>query len=275
MINTNPKVFSRREGTKNQHRPLWELLVCCAFLTMAPYEASAGRFWDLPQLPAAHEYGDILIDRLSTRNKVKPVFFSHWKHRTKYTCRVCHWELDFAFKVGGTEITESNNRNGLYCGACHDGTLAFGHTEGNCQRCHTGSKVSDIEKFTELRDGLPKSKYGNKINWVAAIRTRRIKPAYSIFKPAEKPMDFRKKLELQADWLYVSPAYFRHDIHVQWLDCGTCHPDIFNIKKKATKHFSMKYILEGKFCGVCHLKVATPIDACSTCHPAIADQKMN
>jgi c(7)-type cytochrome triheme protein len=234
--------------------------------------ADDGAFWNLPKLPPFQEYGDILIDRLSTDNGVKPVFFSHWSHRAKYTCRVCHWELDFAFEVGGTEMTESDNRNGLFCGKCHDGKLAFGHDAENCQRCHTGSKDSDPEKFNQLRDNLPKDKFGNGINWSAAIKTGRIEPLYSIFKPTEAPLEFKKILELKAEWPFVPPALFPHDVHVRWLDCGSCHPDIFNIKKKGTKHFLMRYILEEKFCGVCHLRVAFPMDNCQRCHPAFKNK---
>ena len=252
--------------------PGFLLAVLLVFVGSVPVFASSSAFWQLPPLPPAHQYGDILIDRSATKNGVEAVFFSHWSHRAKYTCRVCHWELDFAFKNGTTEMTESDNRNGLYCGKCHDGKVAFGHTKGNCQRCHAGRITSDEGKFSKLRAGLPKDKFGNEINWAAAIRTERIKPLYNIFKPEETPLSFRKKLELKAEWQYVPPAIFPHDVHVKWLDCGSCHPDIFNIKKKTTKHFEMKYILEEKFCGVCHLRVAFPMDNCKRCHPAFKNE---
>jgi c(7)-type cytochrome triheme protein len=247
-------------------------MVVFVVVLTGPGAVFAGMYWDLPLLAKPHEYGDILIDRLSTKNEVKSVFFSHWSHRVKYTCRVCHWELDFAFKVGGTEMTESDNRNGLFCGKCHDGKVAFGHTELNCQRCHTGRKASSFEKFTELQDNLPKDKYGNGIDWATAIGYGQISPLYSIFKPEEEPLKFRKNLELEAEWNYVPPAFFPHDVHVRWLDCGSCHPDIFNIKKKTTKHFQMNYILDEKFCGVCHLRVAFPIDDCRRCHPGLKEE---
>jgi c(7)-type cytochrome triheme protein len=253
-------------GGGAQHLPKLLLLLT---LLSGSEAVAAGTFWNLPPLPPPQEYGDLLLDRLATANEVKPVFFSHWSHRTRYTCRVCHWELDFAFKVGGTEMTEADNRNGLFCGKCHDGKVAFGHDEGNCQRCHTGKKVANLEKFTELRNQLPRDKYGNGINWAAALRTERIKPLYSIFKPEEKPLEFRKRLMLEAEWAYVPPAYFSHEVHAGWLDCGSCHPDIFKIKKKTTEHFLMQYILEEKFCGVCHLRVAFPMDNCQRCHPAL------
>ena len=248
------------------------LLTVLLVFASGPVSASDSAFWQLPSLPEPHQFGDILIDRTATKNGEKAVFFSHWTHRAKYTCRVCHWELDFAFKKGETEITELDNRNGLYCGKCHDGKVAFGHTEVNCQRCHTGRIGTNKEKFSKFRAGLPKDKFGNKINWSAAIRLERIKPVYSIFKPEETPLLFRKNLELKAEWAFVPPAFFPHDVHVKWLDCGSCHPDIFNIEKKATKHFEMRYILEEKFCGVCHLRVAFPMDNCKRCHPAFKSE---
>jgi len=87
-----------------------------------------------------------------------------------------------------------------------------------------------------------------------------------------KPTDditFDKALLLQSEMHNIPPAIFPHTPHMQWLDCNNCHPDIFNIKKKTTKHFAMARILEGEFCGVCHLNVAFPMDGCKQCHPGM------
>jgi len=98
-----------------------------------------------------------------------------------------------------------------------------------------------------------------------------IKPRQSMLDAQYAPIAFDKNLSLEAKWRYVPPAIFPHDAHKQWLDCSNCHPDIFNVKKKTTEHFEMKYILESKFCGVCHLKVAFPLNDCKRCHPAMKD----
>ena len=209
------------------------------------------------------------MDRVSSDAQVKPVFFSHWRHRIKYSCRVCHFELDFAFANGDTEITEEDNKNGLYCGACHDETIAFGHTKKNCDKCHTGKIVSHEKEYTDFLMKVKPAPFGNKLNWVDAVEAGIINPVYSIYNKDEEPLEFDKKLELQANWAMVPPAYFDHKTHTRWLDCANCHPDIFNVKKKTTKHFAMKYILEDKFCGVCHLRIAFPLDDCTGCHPAI------
>jgi len=241
------------------------LVILTAFMLLSESVFGGNKF-DLWPLPSPEEYGNIIIDRTSRQNNVKPVTFSHWLHRTRHTCRVCHFELGFEFNVSSTEITEEDNKNGLFCGACHNGKIAFGHTEGNCEKCHNNDISYGSEKFPELRSRLPKAKYGNEIDWSKALKDGAIKPKYSIYKD-EKPLDFDKLLELRAEWGGISPAVFPHAAHVQWLDCANCHPDIFNIKKKTTKHFEMKYILDKKFCGVCHLSVALPIDNCKGCHP--------
>jgi c(7)-type cytochrome triheme protein len=192
---------------------------------------------------------------------------------------VCHFELGFAFDVNKTEITEEDNRNGLFCGTCHNGKTAyngktaFPHTEEYCDRCHTGTVDVGREKFADLTETLPKELFGNKIDWGKAIGEKYITPLYSIFREKEKPLPFDKLLWLEATWNFIPPAYFPHKEHIQWLDCANCHPDIFNIRKKTTKSFAMQYILEKKFCGVCHLKVAFPLDDCNGCHPKISREK--
>lgn len=234
------------------------------------WQAHAAKIFDLPPLPPASEFGNLLIDRTSEANGQKPVGFYHWTHRMKYSCRVCHYELDMAMETNATGITEEANRRGEYCGACHDGEIAFGHTEENCGKCHSGDIEGPKDRFKKLKK-LPKAPYGNKIDWVEARNKGMISPVLSILDPHYRPMPFVDSLELEAAWTLIPPAHFRHGEHLKWLDCANCHPDIFKIKKKATQHFLMKHILEGKFCGACHLKVAFPLNNCKRCHPDMRD----
>lgn len=247
---------------------LKSILFVALFLSLLPCSVSANRkYFDNLADPCPYDYGDILMDRKSSSANVKPVFFSHWRHRIKYSCRVCHFELDFAFKKGQTEISEEDNKNGLYCGACHDGTVAFGHTKENCKKCHTAKIISHEKEYNDFLKTVKQAPFGNELDWVEAVESGKINPVYSIYNKDDKPLEFDKKLELAADWGFIPPAYFDHKTHTRWLDCGNCHPDIFNVKKKGTKHFSMKYILDDKFCGVCHISIAFPIDDCKRCHP--------
>lgn len=235
-------------------------------LLLAADVAWAFNPWKFPPLPPPNQYGSVLIDRTSTANNILPVGFSHLSHRLRYTCRVCHAELDFAMVVNKTEITEEGNRQGEYCGACHNGKTAFGHTEAHCQKCHSGDIRVGESAFAQL-GRLPRAPFGNKIDWVSALDSNLIQPQKSLFDPDYQPLTFNKKLSLESRWTGTPPAIFPHEQHKQWLDCSNCHPDIFNIKKKTTQHFEMIYILQRKFCGVCHMNVAFPLDDCKRCHP--------
>lgn len=219
----------------------------------------------LPPLPRREAYGNVRIDRTTSTGEVKPVTFSHWSHRMRYTCRVCHLELDFSFQRNGTEITEEANRQGHYCGACHDGKTAFGHTAGNCDKCHSGeAATAGVAKL----ESLPWSVYGNGVNWTRALASEAIKPVGSLSGDFQ-PIQLDRTLTIEADWNFVPPAIFPHAEHERWLDCANCHPSIFNVKKKSTQQFSMQHVLAGEFCGTCHRRVAFPLHDCLRCHPTM------
>lgn len=221
----------------------------------------------------AYNYGNFLISRTSESHSVKPATFSHWIHRQKHTCRVCHFELEFNMKVNTTIITEAENKAGKYCGAngCHDGKTVFGHEKPHCDKCHNGDRSYGKEKFSDL-SRLPKTNFGDGINWVKALEKKLIKPLnYLSIKTSDDPI-FDKSITLEAEWPNIPPAVFSHKTHNQWLDCNNCHPEIFNIKKKATKHFEKISILNGEFCGACHLNVSFPLNDCDRCHPKVIEQ---
>jgi len=239
--------------------------ILCGFYFLTPV-LCRGHF-DIPPQAPANIYGNILIDRNSTKNGKKPVVFSHWQHRMKYTCRVCHSELEFNFKVNTTEITEAKNLKGKFCGACHNGKIAFA-AAGNCDRCHNGNIRTGTEKFAAaLPSMFPSNPFGNGIDWSESYRERLLTPARFL---AVRPqnMMFRKKLVLETAWsVPIPPAVFPHKEHKVWLDCENCHPEPFNIKKKTTKNFAMELLVKGEFCGVCHVNVAFPMQDCDRCHP--------
>jgi len=227
-------------------------------------------YWNFPPLPPPEEYGNIIINRTAVDRAELPVSFSHWIHRRKYTCRVCHFELNIEMKVNTTEMTMEEMKQGEYCGACHNEIIAFGLTEDNCVRCHNGDIGYSNKKFARFSEKMPKALYGNRINWSKAIAKRRIRPRQSLFDENYERIKFKKRLRLAPEWSMVQvEAVFSHNKHTRWNDCAECHPDIFNIQKKGTKNFRMNYLLEGKFCGVCHLNVAFPMNDCRRCHPSL------
>ena len=89
----------------------------------------------IPQ--AAHaEYGDVVINNYADAAGIRPAVFPHWFHRIRFRCKVCHADLGFEFKAGGNKITMAKIIDGQFCGACHNGEIAW--SVENCSMCHSG-----------------------------------------------------------------------------------------------------------------------------------------
>jgi len=82
------------------------------------------------------EYGDVLINNYSDAAGMRPVVFPHWFHRIRFRCKVCHADLGFKMEAGGNQINMLKIIDGEYCGACHNGEVAW--AVENCDICHTG-----------------------------------------------------------------------------------------------------------------------------------------
>jgi c(7)-type cytochrome triheme protein len=131
-----------------------------------------------------------------------------------------------------------------------------------------------LEKmFEEFSAALPMSSFGNGIDWAAALNKGLINPANSILSDAP-PMQLPPKLKVPIKLGTTSPrsdVTFSHEEHFADLDCSSCHPDVFNIKKKGTEAFTMERNVYGNFCGVCHMQVAFPMQDCRRCHPSMSN----
>jgi c(7)-type cytochrome triheme protein len=87
-------------------------------------------------VPTAHaEYGDIVINNYADKAGMRPAIFPHWFHRIRFRCKVCHADLGFKFKAGGNEINMVKIIDGQFCGACHNGEIAW--SIENCNLCHS------------------------------------------------------------------------------------------------------------------------------------------
>ena len=82
------------------------------------------------------EYADIVINERSEQEGVSPVIYPHWFHRIRYQCSVCHVDLGFKLQAGGNGITMEKIISGEFCGACHNGEIAW--SVENCDLCHSG-----------------------------------------------------------------------------------------------------------------------------------------
>jgi len=81
------------------------------------------------------EYGDIVINNFSDKVGMRPVIFPHWFHRIRFKCKICHADLGFKFEAGGNKINMNKIINGQFCGACHNGEIAW--SVENCELCHS------------------------------------------------------------------------------------------------------------------------------------------
>lgn len=91
---------------------------------------------DAPGNDAQAEYGDVVINNYSDEAGIRPAVFPHWFHRIRFRCKVCHSDLGFAMKAGGNDINMLKIFDGEFCGACHNGQVAWGVE--NCILCHSG-----------------------------------------------------------------------------------------------------------------------------------------
>lgn len=91
--------------------------------------------WAMP-MNAHAEYGDVVINNYADAVGMRPVVFPHWYHRVRFRCKVCHADLGFKFKAGGNAITMEKIIDGQFCGACHNGEIAW--SVENCGMCHSG-----------------------------------------------------------------------------------------------------------------------------------------
>jgi len=86
---------------------------------------------------AQAEYADVVINNYSDDAGMRPAVFPHWFHRIRFRCKVCHADLGFKFEAGGNEINMLKIIDGQYCGACHNGEVAW--SVENCNLCHSGN----------------------------------------------------------------------------------------------------------------------------------------
>nr|MBF0221833.1 hypothetical protein [Desulfobulbaceae bacterium] len=227
-------------------------------------------------------YGVLVMRGRTEKRGVDPVVFSHATHRVEYTCRVCHVELEFSMKKGESGITREDYLDGRFCGACHNGKIAFS-VEFACDRCHLSKQklnaVYSSPEYEKLAADLPRLTDGDKIDWVNAIKTSVIRPKNILSAGDEQtslplPSNLYEPLKWYTNVSRIHVS-FPHKEHIAWLDCSNCHPDVFKIESFGTEEFDKEKNLYGYYCGMCHMTVAFPMNSCSRCHPGLSGRFSN
>jgi c(7)-type cytochrome triheme protein len=221
--------------------------------------------------PLPDEFGNVVMNNLSEKNDIAPVVFTHWLHRSRFTCRLCHVDIGFAMQANGTQMREADNRKGFYCGACHNGRLAFAPVvkeTQNCDRCHSAGKgILPQTPFQAMTASFVRGRFGNNVDWEATEAAGKIHLVDTLPEISVKrmPLQIRGDYSIEAKIEGLPDIIFSHKKHAVWNGCELCHPDIFGIKAGTTK-YTMEDIFAGKYCGLCHGSVAFPATDCQRCH---------
>lgn len=117
-----------------------------------------------------------------------------------------------------------------------------------------------LDAYTDL----PRNKAGNRVDWVAALASRKIAPRWDRVDASAEGMVMDMDI-VRVPRGSMPNVVFPHKQHTEWLACANCHPAIF-VPQKGANQISMSLILSGQKCGVCHGKVAFPPSECTKCH---------
>ena len=255
-------------------------LVCLILLTGTGVLWAAGT---KKRKPLPYDFGSVSISNYSHQAGMAPVVFDHWVHRKSYTCRLCHVDIGFGMTANSTKIRAADNGKGYFCGTCHNGTTLFNKAKifqsctptysreeyKRCVKCHALEKdPAREEAFFHFLEKMPRETFGNGIDWEKAEQAGLLKLVDQLEGVSLK----KTGMKIQGDFAIKSKTegmpdiIFSHTKHTVWNGCELCHPDIFvGVKKGATK-YSMIELFDGKYCGVCHDKVAFPQTDCKRCH---------
>jgi c(7)-type cytochrome triheme protein len=271
-------VLSPQAARETPMRSWFPCLLAFFLATAALAQGSAKKRRPLPD-----EFGRAVINNHSEKAGFAPVVFDHWLHRAKYTCRLCHVDLGFAMKAGGSDIKAADNIKGFFCGACHNGRTVSGErkifascdkpqpheSRPACSRCHSqGREVKEQIDFGAFTRGLPRGRFGNGIDWEKAEEQGLIHPSDFLegVSIARKPLTAQKDFALSPRLVGMPGILFSHKKHTVWNGCELCHPEIFVGVKRGVTRYTMVENFEGKYCGACHLSVAFPLTDCQRCH---------
>ncbi len=162
----------------------------------------------------------------------------------------CRWKMDEKKEVAApaSPVLASLKDSGLPCFTCHayarfarDERGSFSHPKHatfgvHCNQCHI---IAAHKQSTIRRDACDKCHNLSNFSYDAA----------------------------------GMPVTFSHQKHAKRDRCGSCHPNLFNMKL-GTTHITMDGMYKGENCGSCHNgKPAFSANECAKCHTMAAFKK--
>jgi c(7)-type cytochrome triheme protein len=110
-------------------------------------------------------------------------------------------------------------------------------------------------------------------DWMAALRSGVISPRAGLSSAdTMNVLDLDVTMRNTREMPYVR---FPHQSHTVWLDCSNCHPVPF-VPKAGANPVSMSEIFRGRYCGMCHDRVAfITFFSCERCHSVPQGASLN
>ena len=127
---------------------------------------------------------------------------------------------------------------------------------------NNNNAILTLQDPTRAMANFPRDRR-NQVDWVAALEMGLIEPRADL--KGERNMLTMDMDIVMKNTQYMPWVRFPHKQHTEWLACENCHPAIF-LPQEHANSISMNKVLRGKFCGVCHDKVAFAIFICERCH---------
>ena len=127
----------------------------------------------------------------------------------------------------------------------------------------TSEAVSLLQQPRRAFRGFPRANSGNFVDWAAALREGLIKPRSRVGRGGK--MEILDHDILLVDTKNMPYVIFPHKTHTEWLGCRNCHDWLFKAEHGAND-LSMTAISRGRQCGLCHGRVAFPLQECFRCH---------
>jgi c(7)-type cytochrome triheme protein len=229
--------------------------------------------------------GDIVFKNKGVGN----VTFPHSVHIEMFEgCDSCHPDL-FTAKRDANKATMADMENGESCGACHDGSDAFGVAE-DCESCHEGGIT--VSRVTIQTQNVGKVIFNHEIH---GKRCSVCHPALFIKKNNSNHVDMKtmetgkscgachngkKVFSVSGDCAKchagdiifknedAGDVTFPHSVHIEILEgCDSCHPDLFKAEHGVNKA-TMEDMENGESCGACHdgSEAFSVAEDCEACH---------
>ena len=122
-----------------------------------------------------------------------------------------------------------------------------------------------LQRIDEATRHMPRDALGFP-DWMAALRAGLIAPRAGL--SAADKMNVLDLDVVMKNTKEMPHVVFPHRAHTLWLDCSNCHPAPF-LPVAGTNPVSMTEIFRGKYCGMCHDRVAfISFYSCYRCHRA-------